>query len=335
MLESVNEPDYPKSPLTSREVIAWFESGNLSAETALRYLRQLDTRGGPDVFQSPRPSLHNAETRRKRVEAIFHELDDLVGLKDVKGMIHEIRAYIEVQQRRQQLGLMGSSQTLHMIFSGAPGTGKTTVARIIGRLFQALDVLPKGQMLEVERADLVGEYIGHTAQKTRDVIKKALGGVMFVDEAYSLARGGEKDFGKEAIDTLVKAMEDHRDEFLLILAGYPDEMAWFLATNPGLLSRFPIKMHFPDYGPAELMAIARSMILERQYQLTSEADRQLAEFLTRSQGHWHTNAGNARLVRNIIEQGIRRQAVRLITGIDTTSREDLMTLTWADLEGGW
>ncbi|WP_431607693.1 AAA family ATPase [Sulfobacillus thermosulfidooxidans] len=336
MLDAMNDPEYPKNPLTSREVIAWFESGHLTSDKAVRYLAQLDTRGGPNTNPFQRTATHfNGESRHKRVESVLRELDDLVGLKEVKQMVHEIRAYVEVQQRRQQLGLVSASQTLHMIFSGAPGTGKTTVARIIGRLFQALDVLPKGHMLEVERADLVGEYIGHTAQKTREVIKRALGGVMFVDEAYSLARGGEKDFGKEAIDTLVKAMEDHRDEFLLILAGYPDEMAWFLSTNPGLLSRFPIHMHFPDYAAAELMAIARSMLLERQYHLTTEADRQLAEFLTRSHGHWHTNAGNARLVRNIIERAIRRQAVRLVSHIDSTSRDDLMTLTWADVEGGW
>lgn len=334
MIELLNNHESER-PLTRQEVMALFQSGNLSAEQALRHLRQLENRpenGDPHCL---RATFHNPESRRNRVDAVLHELDNLVGLKDVKHMIHEIRAYIEVQQKRQQLGLAISPTTLHMIFAGAPGTGKTTVACIIGRLFQTLDVLPKGQMLEVERADLVGEYIGHTAQKTRDVVRRALGGVLFVDEAYSLARGGDKDFGKEAIDTLVKAMEDQRDQFLLILAGYPNEMADFLSANPGLRSRFPIHMHFPDYAPSELMAIVRTMLAERQYQLTLEADRQLLDFLLRHHGQWHVNAGNARLVRNMMERAIRKQAGRLVTRLDSATRDELMTLIWADWEGEW
>ncbi|GJM69287.1 hypothetical protein HMSSN036_15030 [Paenibacillus macerans] len=145
---------------------------------------------------------------------------------------------------RSEAGLLSGPQVYHMIFKGNPGTGKTTVARIVAKMFQRMGVLSKGHLIEVERADLVGEYIGHTAQKTRDLVKKALGGILFIDEAYSLARGGEKDFGKEAIDTLVKAMEDQKNQFILILAGYSDEMDFFLSTNPGLPSRFPIQMDF-------------------------------------------------------------------------------------------
>lgn len=331
MPEPDYQPGYSQDPMTSREVLAWFEAGRLPSDGALKHLQKLDSRSmdGRSIHRAP-----SQESRRKRIDSVLHELDGLVGLHDVKNMVHEIRAYVDVQQRRLELGLASEPQTLHMVFSGAPGTGKTTVARILGRLFQTMDVLPKGHMLEVERADLVGEYIGHTAQKTRDAVKRALGGVMFVDEAYALARGGEKDFGKEAIDTLVKAMEDHRGEFLLILAGYSDEMAWFLATNPGLLSRFPLHLHFPDYGASELAAIARIMLAERQYQLSAEADRQLSEYLVRSEGHWHVNSGNARLVRNLIEGAIRRQSVRLIRRLDMATREELMTLTWADVEGG-
>ncbi len=329
------EPDsyseHLQDPMTSRDVLARYESGRIASEGALRHLRKLDSRS-TDVRSTARPP--SVESRRKRTEMVLRELDDLVGLQDVKRLVHEIRAYVDVQQRRAEFDLPSEAQALHMVFSGAPGTGKTTVARLLGKLFLAMDVLPKGHMLEVERADLVGEYIGHTAQKTREVVKRSLGGVMFVDEAYALARGGEKDFGKEAIDTLVKAMEDHRGEFLLILAGYPDEMAWFLSANPGLISRFPLHLHFPDYGGAELMAIARVMLAERQYQLAPEADRLLQDYLIRFQGQWHVNAGNARLVRNLLEGAMRRQAVRLVKHLEFSTRSDLMTLQWVDIEGG-
>src|SRR5690606_23632794 len=165
--------------------------------------------------------------------------------------------------------LVSEPLVLHMIFKGNPGTGKTTVARICGRMFKEMGVLPKGHLVECERADLVGEYIGHTAHRTREQIKKAMGGILFIDEAYSLARGGEKDFGKEAIDTLVKAIEDHTNEFVLILAGYQREMEHFLMANPGLKSRFPIHIDFPDYSADELFQIAHLMLRERQYRLTA------------------------------------------------------------------
>ena len=166
------------------------------------------------------------------LEKIQRELRSLVGMKQVKQLINEIYAWIYINQCRQKIGLKQEKQALHMLFKGNPGTGKTTIARLLAQLFYEMDVLSKGHLIEVERADLVGEYIGHTAQKTRELIKKANGGVLFIDEAYSLARGGEKDFGKEAIDTLVKAMEDHQHDFILILAGYPKEMNYFLSLNP-------------------------------------------------------------------------------------------------------
>src|SRR5699024_5379904 len=167
----------------------------------------------------------------------------------------EIYAWIYVNKKRQEQGLKAGKQVLHMMFKGNPGTGKTTFARLIGKLFYKMNVLPKGHLIEAERADLVGEYIGQTAQKTRDLIKKAAGGILFIDEAYSLSRGGEKDFGREAVDTLVKAMEDHKHQFILILAGYPEEMQRFLRLNPGLPSRFPHRFHFDDFSPAELLEI--------------------------------------------------------------------------------
>ncbi|MGI6604200.1 MAG: AAA family ATPase, partial [bacterium] len=220
---------------------------------------------------------------------------------------------------------------LHQIFKGNPGTGKTTVARILGVIFKELGVLSKGHLVEVERADLVGEYIGHTAQKTREQIRKALGGILFVDEAYSLARGGEKDFGKESIDCLVKAMEDHRDDLILILAGYREEMEYFLQANPGLRSRFPIRIDFPDYSLEELLEIAQVFLAERDYYLTPGAREELARQLLVTQSLRHS--GNARLVRNIIERAMRRQAVRLSTQ-PNPSRDQLMAIERVDLEGG-
>jgi len=270
--------------------------------------------------------------QQKNVREIMLELNSLVGLHSVKKLIEEIYAFVEIQKRRQKEKLIAEPLVLHMIFRGNPGTGKTTVARILGKLFKEVGVLPKGHLVEAERADLVGEFIGHTAQKTREQLKKALGGILFIDEAYSLARGGEKDFGKEAIDALVKGMEDHRDNLVLILAGYQDEMDWFIETNPGLRSRFPIHISFPDYTVRELLAIADLMLKQRQYCLSNGAREELRFNIEK--GHKrHEHSGNARLVRNLIEQAVRRQAVRLLRKGGELNRDDLMAITREDLEG--
>jgi len=267
----------------------------------------------------------------EKISEILGELDDLIGLQTVKKLIYEIRAFVEIQRRRQQEKLISEPMTLHMIFKGNPGTGKTTVARIIGRLFKEMNILSKGHLVEVERADLVGEYIGHTAQKTRDQLKKSFGGILFIDEAYSLARGGEKDFGKEAIDVLVKAMEDHKDNLILILAGYKAEMNDFIKTNPGLKSRFPIHIDFPDYSVRELLEIAKLMLTKRQYTLSPAAGEALKRVLELQTGKGNEHSGNARLVRNLIEKAIRKQAVRLINKKEIT-REDLIQITEEDVE---
>lgn len=296
---------------------------------------------GATAPRSPQGADPEWEVRRARVEAVFRKFDALVGLSAVKKLIHEVYAYAEIQRLRRRAGLKADPVVLHMVFKGNPGTGKTTVARLIGELFRETGLLAKGHLVEVERADLVGEYIGHTAQKTREQIKKAMGGVLFVDEAYSLARGGDKDFGKEAIDTLVKAMEDRREEFVVILAGYRHEMEWFLSTNPGLMSRFALHIDFPDYTTSELTKIAELMAAERQYTLDAGARAMLSAILASYRGKYglHQDSfGNARTVRNLIEAAVRRQATRLLAQPGrkkvsrSPTREELMLLTAADID---
>ncbi|QYR23796.1 AAA family ATPase [Paenibacillus sp. sptzw28] len=262
------------------------------------------------------------------------ELEPMVGLENVKLLVYEIFALLQISKMRTDAGLSGGSHVYHMIFKGNPGTGKTTIARIVAKLFNKMGVLSKGHLIEVERADLVGEYIGHTAQKTRDLVRKALGGVLFVDEAYSLARGGEKDFGKEAIDTLVKAMEDHRNQFVLILAGYPLEIEHFLLTNPGLPSRFPIQIDFADYSVDQLVQIAELMAKDRDYTLMPQSLFKLRQHLMQEKTASLYSFSNARYVRNAIEKAFRHQAVRLLNQYPNGSpgRQELMAIRPEDLK---
>ncbi|MPM32314.1 Stage V sporulation protein K [bioreactor metagenome] len=305
-----------------QDVLTAIETGEISIVNAFKVLREMDGIAVPNTTTD--------NNNHHRVEQILHELDSLIGLGQVKKLIREIYAFIEIQKRREQERLITEPLVLHMIFKGNPGTGKTTVARIIGKIFREMGVLTRGHLIEVERADLVGEYIGHTAQKTREQLKKAYGGILFIDEAYSLARGGEKDFGKESIDVLVKAMEDHKDELILILAGYQREMESFLQTNPGLHSRFPIHIEFPDYNQQELLQIAEQLCAKRQYKLDQEARKVLVKMLYQTQTQGSHNFGNARTVRNIIEKAIRRQAVRLIAKANLT-RQELIAIEPSDL----
>lgn len=273
-----------------------------------------------------------APPAEQRLAALQKELDSLIGLHSVKATIREIQAYAYIQKKRSAHQLASDPVVLHTIFVGNPGTGKTTVARLLSRMLAEMGVLEKGHTVEVERADLVAEYIGQTAHRTREVIRKAMGGLLFVDEAYSLARGGERDFGKEAIDTLVKAMEDYRGTFVVVLAGYPEPMRAFLRTNPGLYSRFPLMVEFPDYSDIELFKIAESMFAQRQYTLTKGARRKLADLIRRMRHRDPISFGNARTVRNIVEKTIRVQAVRLMAKQNVTVQE-LMTILEEDITG--
>ncbi|WP_149476507.1 stage V sporulation protein K [Oceanobacillus polygoni] len=263
-----------------------------------------------------------------KVDAAF---SSFVGMNNLKQTIKEIYATILMNEKRKEMGLKSSKQVLHMLFKGNPGTGKTTVARKLAKMYYDMNILSKGHFIEAERADLVGEYIGQTAQKTRAIIQKAMGGILFIDEAYSLARGGEKDFGKEAIDTLVKHMEDSHDDFVLILAGYPYEMDRFLTFNPGLESRFPFILEFANYEVNQLMEIAKQMASIREYNLTKEAERELRNHLYKKLYEKNRNFSNARYVRNVIEQAIRLHAVRVLQQ-STYTTKDLIQLTGNDLQ---
>lgn len=285
------------------------------------------SKAAPDSQVVPK----NIPPEHTALKEIEEELGALVGMDEMKRMIKEIYAWIYVNKKREEMGLKAGKQALHMMFKGNPGTGKTTVARLIGKLFLKMNVLAKGHLIEAERADLVGEYIGHTAQKTRDLIKKSLGGILFIDEAYSLGRGGEKDFGKEAIDTLVKHMEDKQHEFILILAGYSREMQYFLSLNPGLHSRFPLVIDFPDYSIDQLMEIAARMLTEREYVLSHEAERKIRAHLVLCKSALTPSGfSNGRYVRNIIEKSIRSQSMRILIQ-NSYDRHELMTIRSNDL----
>ena len=269
---------------------------------------------------------------RQGITDCYEELENLIGLDQVKKLILEVEAFAQIQKLRREQQLNTESTVLHCVFKGNPGTGKTTVARIMAKMLKEIGVLEKGHLVEIERADLVGEYIGHTAQKTRDQVKKAMGGVLFIDEAYALARGDQKDFGREAIEVILKAMEDHRDNLVVILAGYPKEIDYFLDSNPGLKSRFPLHIDFPDYTLTELSAIAEQMYAARDYKMNPEAKTALEQSLEKLLGKGAQNYGNARLVRNVAEASIRAQAVRLLEGQDWQfNKSSLMEITTADI----
>ena len=246
------------------------------------------------------------------LDAIRAEINELVGLAPVKEYVFGLADNLQVQQRRAAAGLKTASLSMHMIFTGNPGTGKTTIARLVARYLKAIGALKGGQLVEVTRADLVGRYTGHTAPLTNSVIESALGGVLFIDEAYSLYRGEQDSFGLEAIDTLVKGMEDHRDELVVILAGYTREMETFLTANSGLASRFPNRIEFPDYTAVELLQITQVLARNKGYTLAEACTEPLLGYYARWQESDARTAGNGRLARNTLEKAIFHQSRRLV-----------------------
>ena len=273
---------------------------------------QVSVKDGVPVVSLCDTPLSRSRNSAEEIEAVNRELDGIVGLGEVKGYIRSLQSHIAMNEKRKQQGLKSASVSMHMIFTGNPGTGKTTIARLISRYMKAIGALSTGQLVEVTRADLVAQYVGQTAPLTMNVIRSALGGVLFIDEAYSLYRGKDDSFGLEAIDTLVKAMEDNRENLIVILAGYKKEMAGFLEANSGLKSRFPNVINFKDYTGEELVRIADIQASSKGYVIEEEAKEALRAFFDRRQAENSAEAGNGRLARNTIEEAILHQSSRIV-----------------------
>ena len=251
-------------------------------------------------------------SNEQAIAEIEHELHQIVGLDEVKDYIKALKDNLQAQQMRLKQGFKASEVNMHMVFTGNPGTGKTTIARLIARYMKAIGVLSKGQLIEVTRGDLVGQYVGHTAPQTMSVVKSALGGVLFIDEAYSLFRGKDDSFGLEAIDTLVKAMEDYRDDLIVVLAGYTNEMSDFLDANSGLKSRFPQIIEFKDYTGQQLVDIAISIAKSNDYTVEEAAKPKLLDYFNAMQLSSANSNGNGRMARNVIENAILKASARVL-----------------------
>ena len=290
-----------------------------------------DKASSPAARTAPADKQQAAEEEAppEKIEDLIKELDELIGLEGIKREVKNLINTVTIYKLRREHGLKTVDMSLHMVFTGNPGTGKTMIARLMSRIYKSLGILTKGHLVEVDRSGLVAGYVGQTATKTSAVIEKALGGVLFIDEAYALNGKSENDFGQEAIDTLLKAMEDHREDLVVIVAGYDGLMEQFIHSNPGLESRFNRYLHFDDYTPEQMMGIMDLQLKKGQYVLTEQARVDVADYIKAA----NTSSiafGNGRGVRNIFERLLVAQANRLAQGKDLT-KDDLMTITEADV----
>ncbi len=273
----------------------------------------------------------NVQTSEITVEEALAKLNAMVGLDQIKDDVASMVDLIKLREIRKAHNLPTPDMSFHMVFMGNPGTGKTSVARVLADIYKALGVLPKGQMIETDRSGLVAGYVGHTALKVQEVVESALGGILFIDEAYSLNNGSENDFGREAIDTLLKLMEDNRDNLIVIVAGYTDLMNRFLDSNPGLRSRFGKKIQFPDYSACELMEIFERMCSKSNYTLSEEAKETARYQFNNMVEHKGRDFGNARDVRNYFENAVSKQASRIVK-MSAPTKEEIQLLLAEDLQ---
>lgn len=275
------------------------------------------------------PASGNEALPVENIDDLKAELNELIGLDGIKKEVNNLINMVTVHKLRKEHGLKSVDMSLHMVFSGNPGTGKTTIARMMARIYRSLGILSKGQLVEVDRSGLVAGYVGQTATKTSKVVESALGGVLFIDEAYSLSSKSENDFGVEAIDTLLKAMEDHREDLVVIVAGYDGLMDTFIHSNPGLESRFNRYLHFDDYSVDDMLAILAMQLKKGQYELEESAKAAARDYIEASNTS-SISFGNARGVRNIFEKLLVEQANRL-SELPEITKDQLMTITEADV----
>ncbi|OWY24793.1 hypothetical protein BVG80_04770 [Sphingobacteriales bacterium TSM_CSM] len=289
-----------------------------------------------ELTHKPKKAVPNVKqtevNNNESFDDVIKELNELIGLKNIKEEIKTLINFLKVQKVREEKGLATQDRALHSVFMGPPGTGKTTIARLVGRIYKHLGILKRGHLVETDRAGLVAGYIGQTALKVDEVVKAALDGVLFIDEAYALSRDGEdkRDFGAEAIETLLKRMEDYRKQLVVIVAGYPDEMETFIKSNPGLQSRFNRYFFFNHYSPEELVAIFKQFAAKADFKLTEEAEEKLLFIFEKVCENRPKNFGNARAARNLFEQCIERQANRIVS-IAPLTEEILINLTEEDI----
>ncbi|QWX83765.1 AAA family ATPase [Cellulophaga sp. HaHaR_3_176] len=275
-------------------------------------------------------SIYNEVPQNDTLEKVLQELNELIGLEDIKSNVNDLINFLKVQKLREEKGLKTNQTSLHFVFMGPPGTGKTTVARMLGRIFKHLGYLKRGHLVETDRSGMVAGYVGQTAIKADEIITAATDGVLFIDEAYSLSSGGLNDFGSEAIEIILKRMEDLREKLVVVVAGYPDEMEIFIESNPGLQSRFNRYLNFNHYKPEALLDIFKLISEKSDFTLTDDAQEKLFEIITRVYDKRHKGFGNARTMRNLFEKIIERQANRVVS-ITNITEEILITITEEDI----